>query len=81
MSEIEKGLLDAQDHFLRGVMAGNKTYARIAGQQLRQGNPEVINQFRKNLGKVEQLSNELEEKRAAASAQRSRSEIEKKTRK
>jgi hypothetical protein len=81
MSEIEIGLLDAQDHFLRGVRAGNKTYARIAGQQLRQGNPEVINQFRKNLEKIEKLSDEVQEKRAAAGAQVSRSETDKMNRK
>lgn len=69
MSDIEKGMLDAQDHYLRGVLAGTKTFSRIAGQQLRQGKPEVINQVRKNLATIDQLSGELKKKRTMVQEQ------------
>lgn len=66
MSEIENGLLDAQAYFLQGVAMGNKTFARIAGQQLRAGNPAVINQYRKNCQTIDKLSDKLEKERIEA---------------
>ena len=63
MDEIDEGLLEALEHYLRGASATNKTYSRIAGTQLREGNPEVINQYLKNLKKIENHSIEIATKR------------------
>ncbi|MCQ9393298.1 hypothetical protein NRB14_16990 [Pseudomonas viridiflava] len=68
MNDIELAMLDAQDHFLRGANAVNKTFAAIAGRQLRDGQPEVMNQYRQNGQKAEALSREVQEKRDAAEA-------------
>jgi hypothetical protein len=76
MSDFEVGLLDAQDYYLRGVRAGNDSYSKVAGQELRKGNPATINKFRENLAKIEKLSNEVLEKRAAVLKDQSASEAQ-----
>ncbi len=62
MDEIDKGILEAQEHYLRGAEATNKTFSSIGGRQLRNGDPEVINQYKKNLKKIENHSNEVSKK-------------------
>lgn len=56
---VTAAALDAAKNHIDGFEAGTDSFNKIAAEQLREGDPRVINQTRKNRRNIDQAREEL----------------------